>query len=254
MDAETGLYYYRARYYDPAIGRFISADPIGFAGGDANLYRYVGNSPVNWTDPSGNIAAAAALAGPAGIAIVAGLGAIYLGYELSRHIDLSRFVDLSDDLGPLDLPFPENPLPDDIWNPAPEPIGDVCTPSIDGFGEGIGIDRDLTRPQPFPVGQEGAIEDFVFEASNSLDGEFLHPSPQDLLTRPNQIARRTGHSTREINDAIHRVKNEPTVRANVGRRNPDVGVDIETGDVFVEIEGGVFSGDPIGNIFDYLPE
>lgn len=53
FDAETGLYYYRARYYDAAIGRFIGEDSVGFNGGDANLYRYVGNSPVKNTDPSG---------------------------------------------------------------------------------------------------------------------------------------------------------------------------------------------------------
>ena len=52
-DKEIGLYYYRARYYDPMEGRFISKDPIGFAGGDVNLYRYVQNNPVNFTDPSG---------------------------------------------------------------------------------------------------------------------------------------------------------------------------------------------------------
>jgi RHS repeat-associated protein len=52
-DKETGLYYYRARYYDPSVGRFISKDPIGFAGGDVNLYGYVSNNPVNWVDPWG---------------------------------------------------------------------------------------------------------------------------------------------------------------------------------------------------------
>jgi len=52
-DPETGLYYYRARYYDPKAGRFISKDPIGFGGGDLNLFRYVGNDPANFTDPSG---------------------------------------------------------------------------------------------------------------------------------------------------------------------------------------------------------
>src|SRR5687768_13807633 len=49
----TGLYYYRARYYNPTLGRFISEDPIGFAGGDANLYAYVGNDPISYKDPSG---------------------------------------------------------------------------------------------------------------------------------------------------------------------------------------------------------
>jgi len=50
------LYYYRARYYDPTIGRFISSDPIEFLAGDFNFYRYVGNDPVNWVDPSGYFA------------------------------------------------------------------------------------------------------------------------------------------------------------------------------------------------------
>jgi RHS repeat-associated protein len=56
LDTETGLYYYRARYYDPSLGRFISEDPIGFSAGDTNLYRYVNNSPTNFTDPTGEIA------------------------------------------------------------------------------------------------------------------------------------------------------------------------------------------------------
>jgi RHS repeat-associated protein len=52
-DPETGLYYYRARYYDPKVGRFLGEDPIGFEGGDINLYAYVGNNPVNRVDPMG---------------------------------------------------------------------------------------------------------------------------------------------------------------------------------------------------------
>ena len=52
-DAELGIYYYRARYYDPATGRFLSEDPLGFRAGDANFYRYVGNSPTDRVDPSG---------------------------------------------------------------------------------------------------------------------------------------------------------------------------------------------------------
>jgi RHS repeat-associated protein len=47
------LYYYRARYYSPTLQRFISQDPIGFAGGDSNLYAYAGNSPLALIDPSG---------------------------------------------------------------------------------------------------------------------------------------------------------------------------------------------------------
>jgi RHS repeat-associated protein len=52
-DEESGLTYYRARYYSAEIGRFITEDPIGFLGLNFNLYRYVNNGPVNWSDPSG---------------------------------------------------------------------------------------------------------------------------------------------------------------------------------------------------------
>jgi len=54
-DPETGLYFYRARQYDAKTGRFLQKDPIGFSAGDVNVYRYVGNSPTNATDPSGLI-------------------------------------------------------------------------------------------------------------------------------------------------------------------------------------------------------
>src|SRR5262249_47179883 len=53
LDVETGLYYFRARYYDPGIGRFLSEDPIGFASLDMNLYGFVRNNPVNLRDPAG---------------------------------------------------------------------------------------------------------------------------------------------------------------------------------------------------------
>ena len=52
-DDGSGLYYYRARYFHPRLQRFIGEDPIGFAGGDVNLYAYVLNHPLGLVDPSG---------------------------------------------------------------------------------------------------------------------------------------------------------------------------------------------------------
>lgn len=53
IDSETGLMYYRARWYDPQAGRFISEDPIGFLGQDVNFYGYVHNDPLRLIDPTG---------------------------------------------------------------------------------------------------------------------------------------------------------------------------------------------------------
>lgn len=52
-DPETELYYYRARYYDPKLGRFVSRDPIGFEGSEWNLYAYANPGPLRHADPSG---------------------------------------------------------------------------------------------------------------------------------------------------------------------------------------------------------
>jgi len=51
-DSETGLVYCNARYYAPALGRFVSRDPISFAGG-INVYGFCGGDPINYADPSG---------------------------------------------------------------------------------------------------------------------------------------------------------------------------------------------------------
>lgn len=69
IDDGTGLVHMRGRYYSPALGRFISEDPIGLAGG-TNLYAYVQNSPANLTDPSGFGAVVGCLVGAA----VGGIG------------------------------------------------------------------------------------------------------------------------------------------------------------------------------------
>src|SRR5205814_4443418 len=53
---ELGLYDYRHRFYHPGLGRFLQSDPIGFEAGDMNLFRYVGDDPVDHTDPTGLLA------------------------------------------------------------------------------------------------------------------------------------------------------------------------------------------------------
>jgi RHS repeat-associated protein len=69
--AELGMYYYKARIYSPTLGRFLQTDPIGYEGG-INLYAYVGNNPIDRTDPLGTD-------WRDGLNVVAGAGEIILG-------------------------------------------------------------------------------------------------------------------------------------------------------------------------------
>ncbi|HUW20769.1 MAG TPA: RHS repeat-associated core domain-containing protein [Sedimentisphaerales bacterium] len=84
FDTETNLYYYRARYYSPTLGRFLQTDPIGYADG-VNLYTYVYNNPLNYIDSDGR--AVNLLAGGIG----AGVGAVVGGasYALFHEGDWS---------------------------------------------------------------------------------------------------------------------------------------------------------------------
>ncbi|MCF8878820.1 hypothetical protein L5876_03210 [Hyphobacterium sp. SN044] len=52
LEPEWGIFHYRARYYDPALGRFLETDPVLYAD-QMNLYAYVGSNPLNMTDPTG---------------------------------------------------------------------------------------------------------------------------------------------------------------------------------------------------------
>src|SRR5262249_46328774 len=54
FDSETGLYFYRARFYDPNVGRFLSEDPIGLVD-SSSVYTFVQNSPIDLTDPLGQL-------------------------------------------------------------------------------------------------------------------------------------------------------------------------------------------------------
>jgi len=86
FDDFTGLHYYRARWYDSNLGRFISEDPIGFAGGDVNLYSYVKNQPLALRDPTGKLPIVLIAIGGAGVA-----GELALHYYLAERASSIHF-------------------------------------------------------------------------------------------------------------------------------------------------------------------
>ena len=75
QDPETGLYHYRNRQYHPALGTFVTRDPIGYDAGDMSLYCYVGGSPACRTDPDGRF----------WLALCCGVCVASLAVELARN-------------------------------------------------------------------------------------------------------------------------------------------------------------------------
>ena len=95
LDSSTGLYYYRARYYDAAVGRFVSNDPIRFRTG-TNFYMYVLNNPVLLVDPLGACPSGTHEATPNEIAKILSAANDYVGRKI-KHSDLqcNQLVDRS---------------------------------------------------------------------------------------------------------------------------------------------------------------
>ncbi|MFC5770960.1 RHS repeat-associated core domain-containing protein, partial [Thauera sinica] len=81
FDKESGLFYNWKRYYDPTIGRYISPDPIGLAGG-LNLFGYAKQNPLTFTDPRGENAAAVVVGGSV---LIVG-GAIYMSGPSGKKV------------------------------------------------------------------------------------------------------------------------------------------------------------------------
>ena len=89
-DEQTGLNYYRARWYDAQQGRFISQDSIGFKSGTANFYEYGRNNPILFNDPSGKILPLLVIAG---VGLIIGAGATVAGKGLSNWAKGCNFWD-----------------------------------------------------------------------------------------------------------------------------------------------------------------
>jgi len=162
-DDGTGLYFYRARYYSPEQKRFIAEDPIGFGGGDSNFYAYVGGDPVNFTDPTGNVAIVDDLIG-VGIFIVVGGTVIYAGQKLGKGLE--QLQKLLQDLNcPLATENSSSPHidPNDVAGKSPQEIDELMK------------EKGLEPKGSDPVSGKGSYIDPVTGEQRVL----IHPNASD---------------------------------------------------------------------------
>ena len=102
-------------FFNPDTGRFLSEDPIGFDGGDSNLYRYVGNNLINFTDPFGEV--------PWGQIVK------LLLREAVKYCFINTSICATP---PTPLPEKDNPKPETPL-PSCDPTKQSCKPIIDDF-------------------------------------------------------------------------------------------------------------------------
>ncbi|MBC7352834.1 MAG: RHS repeat-associated core domain-containing protein [Thermogutta sp.] len=88
FDSDTQLQNNLNRWYDASVGRWLSKDPIGFAGGDGNLYRYVKNDPLEALDPDGNVVRGVIIGG--GFSFAVG-GCVYV-YSVSDPLGNAAII------------------------------------------------------------------------------------------------------------------------------------------------------------------
>jgi RHS repeat-associated protein len=156
-DALTGLLYYRARFYDPQVGRFLSEDPLGLSAGP-NPFEYAYDNPLRYVDPTGNqpwqwalaggaaageaaatgvLGAFAAAAGPPLLVAAAGAALVYGAWEGGKWIAAQPWNPLTHpktapappmcDLRDRVIPFPKPvPRPTPLFPPLPNKPGELC--------------------------------------------------------------------------------------------------------------------------------
>ncbi|MBI4468981.1 MAG: RHS repeat-associated core domain-containing protein, partial [Acidobacteria bacterium] len=147
LDPETGLYYYRMRYMDAELGRFISRDPIGYAGG-IGLYEYVGGRPTGSTDAMGLLGAGDILGGIVDAAKTVG-GVVTTGLDYVGAAMLTvAFGGWTIDAAPVAPPGPPKPkdTPPSDERTFPWQVGGMARPGTGvAYETTVPPDKDLSR-------------------------------------------------------------------------------------------------------------
>jgi RHS repeat-associated protein len=152
-DAETSLYYYRARYYSPEMSRFLSEDSAGLGHGPT-LYAYVGNAPSGFRDPSGHQQAATLVWGAVGAGAAGGTvllpGAGTVAGAIGAGIGALIVVGAAALLAPM-----TSKPPDNAYDPNGPKAPGKPTPA-DGFVSPKGGDRWVPNPNGRGMGWEAS--------------------------------------------------------------------------------------------------
>lgn len=277
FDAETGLYNYRARYYDAALGSFLSEDPLGLRTNALNLYSYVGASPTQATDPTGReawvedagyyaqsnafrlaetfmntsqamamgvVAAPAMAAIGGGVGFVAGLG----GYVATPEIAMAVSGYVQSGIGAYFAIQYARHLAQVPWSQL-DSIGllDEILPALAGMGTGIAASR-VCPPN------NGVVSSFRFGKGVSLDYVFPRIKrfaarnfrPGSVVTqRGEQVLRRVMRQEKIVEVGIRNTDRFTAAGARLGQ---EAGLNGKTCDIKAKTGGGVIRGSESGEL------
>jgi RHS repeat-associated protein len=180
-DSETGLYYYRARFYKPSIGRFLQTDPVGYKS-VLNPYTYCKNNPTRWIDPSGRIIVVQ------GDAVSVAQASAYL-WNSSRFIDTFAYLNNRPETHTITTNSNDNDSYDS-HNIDWDPHSALCTTSGGVQSPALGLAHELEHAKNDAQNNTGSL---TYDPSNPYDDE----EEQYAITGPEtDIANELGEGKR----------------------------------------------------------